>query len=72
MVNSLGLAQGLLAMAFAVGTMVLVMCYAHVILRKAGRIAPVVIARILMIFLAALGVEFIYRGLIDLFPQLAK
>lgn len=59
-------------MAFAVGTMVLVMCYAHVILRKAGRIAPVVIARILMIFLAALGVEFIYRGLIDLFPQLAK
>ncbi len=70
-VNELGLAQGLLAMAFAVGTMVLVMCYAHVLLRKAGRIAPVVISRILMIFLAGLGVEFIYRGLVDLFPAIA-
>jgi small neutral amino acid transporter SnatA (MarC family) len=69
-VKELGIAQGILAILFACGTLVLVMSYAHILLRRAGRIAPVVISRILMVFVAGLGVEFIYRGIVFLFPAI--
>ncbi|MBT3279802.1 MAG: MarC family protein [Phycisphaerales bacterium] len=69
-VNEIGIAQGLLAMLVACTSMVMVMNYGHILMRKAGRIAPVVISRILMIFLAALGIDFVQRGVVELFPAL--
>jgi small neutral amino acid transporter SnatA (MarC family) len=33
-------------------------------------IGPIIIERLMMIFIAAIGVDFIYRGVLTLFPRL--
>jgi len=69
-VNRNGVWMGLAAMATAAILVVIVMHWGHVITRLLGRIGSIIVSRVLMIFLAAIGMEFIYRGLIKWWPML--
>ena len=69
-VNNNGYLMGLAEMATASVLVVLVMHWGHVITRLLGRIGSIIVSRILMIFLTAIGMEFIYRGIVNWFPAL--
>ena len=64
--DKLGLGMGLLAVATAFVVVLLILNWGHLLSRILGKIGPIVIARIMMIFITALGVEFIYQGIIEL------
>ncbi len=71
-VNKNGLAMGLAAMAAVSVLTVVIMHWGHVITRLLGRIGSIIVSRILMIFLAAIGMEFIYRGIALWLPVLRE
>lgn len=63
---------GLLAIVVAFGLVLAVLHWSQLLIRRLGRIGPIIIERIMMIFIAAIGVDFIYRGIVQLFPELAR
>lgn len=69
-VNHNGYWLGLAAMATASLLVVIVMHWGHVVTRLLGRIGSIIVSRVLMIFLAAIGMEFIYRGIAQWLPAL--
>ena len=71
-VNRNGYLMGIAAMATASLLVVVVMNWGHVITRVLGRIGSLIVSRVLMIFLAAIGMEFIYRGIVQWFPLLKE
>jgi multiple antibiotic resistance protein len=69
-VNHNGFWMGLGAMAAASLLVVIVMHWGHVVTRLLGRIGSIIVSRVLMIFLAAIGMEFVYRGIAQWLPTL--
>lgn len=51
---------------------ILVLNYAHLVYRLMGRVASLAVSRIMEIFIVAIGVNFIYQALKQLFPSLGK
>ena len=68
--DELGMAMGLAAVVVAFLLTLAVLNWGHLILRALGRMGPIIIARIMMIFVTAIGVQYIYNGILELFPQL--
>ncbi len=69
-VNNNGFWMGLAAMAAASLMVVVVMHWGQLVSRLLGRIGSIIVSRVLMIFLAAIGMEFIYRGVAEWLPTL--
>jgi multiple antibiotic resistance protein len=69
-VNRNGFWLGVAAMITASALVVLVMHWGHAITRVLGRIGSLIVSRVLMIFLAAIGMEFVYRGIALWLPTL--
>lgn len=61
---------GLGAMIAAFLLVLAVLQGSHWLIRRLGRIGPIIVERLMMIFIAAIGVDFIYRGILTLFPRL--
>jgi multiple antibiotic resistance protein len=69
-VNRHGLGMGMVAILIAFLAVLAVMNWGHLLMKVLGRIGLIIIERILMIFVAAIGAEFIVKGVVELFPQL--
>jgi len=64
---ALGIGWGLIAIALAFSVVLIVLNWGHLIMKIFGRFGPLIVARITMIFVTAIGVEFMVRGLKALF-----
>ncbi len=64
---TLGIGWGLIAIALAFSVVLIVLNWGHLIMKIFGRFGPLIVARITMIFVTAIGVEFMVRGLKSLF-----
>ncbi|HHH75656.1 MAG TPA: MarC family protein [Phycisphaerae bacterium] len=64
---ALGVGWGLIAIALAFSVVIMVLNWGHLIMGIFGRFGPLIVARITMIFVTAIGVEFMVRGLKALF-----
>lgn len=69
-VNHDGLWMGLAEMLTTSLLVIVVMHWGQIITRMLGKIGSTIISRVLMIFLAAIGMEFIYRGILVWLPDL--
>jgi multiple antibiotic resistance protein len=71
-VNHNGFWMGLAAMTTASLLVVIVMHWGQLVTRLLGRIGSIIVSRVLMIFLAAIGMEFVYRGIAQWLPTFCQ
>ena len=67
-----GILMGLAEMAVASLLVVIVMHWGQLVTRLLGRIGSIIVSRVLMIFLCAIGMEFIYRGILEWLPKMCE
>lgn len=71
-VKKIGYLGGSIAIILAFLVVLAIMNWGHLLTRLLGTIGSIVIERIFMIFIAALGIDAMHKGLVSLFPQLGQ
>lgn len=71
-VSQLGFTAGIISILLTFAVTYLFLDYAHLLSRVLGKVGHIILERVMMVFVAAIGIQLIFHGIRSLIPEIMK